>query len=88
MEVRSPERKATLTDQRQFILTYLGFKKLGKQTSIDFEQWVEDCARRGELPDSIIPGAQSYLLSKKIIAPGCSNPRYFGHGSKTSYFST
>lgn len=70
MEVRSPERKATLTDQRQFILTYLGFKKLGKQTSIDFEQWVEDCARRGELPDSIIPGAQSYLLSKKIIAPG------------------
>ena len=70
MEVKSPERKATLTEHRQFILTYLGFSKFDSSTSAIFDQWIETCARKGELPDVILSKSQSYLLKNKIIAPG------------------
>ncbi|MCF6777848.1 Tn3 family transposase [Thiotrichales bacterium 19X7-9] len=70
MEVKATERKATLTDQRRSILTYLKFKKFDKKISDEFDQWIEDYARKGELPDTIMPKAQSYFLNRKIIAPG------------------
>jgi len=70
LTVLAPTRKATLTNQRQRILAYLGFQKFeGKIVKI-FENWVKDLACQGELPDVILPKAQGYLLSNKVILPG------------------
>ena len=45
LSVNIPERKATLTEHRQNILSYLGFKKYDKQAEKKLITWIEDQAR-------------------------------------------
>lgn len=67
---KSPTRKATLTEQRQHILAYLGFQKFEGAVISKFQAWIEDRARQGVLPDILISEAQQYLLNNKITLPG------------------
>lgn len=70
LTVKSPLRKATIAEQRQNVLAYLGFQKFeGKVVDI-FRVWIEDQAKQGKLPDQLLPASQQYLLEQKVILPG------------------
>ena len=70
LTVNNPDRKATLTEQRQNILTYLGFKKYDQQAEKQLTTWLEDQTRKGRLPQELIPLAERFLLDYRIILPG------------------
>ena len=65
-----PTRKATLTEQRQHILAYLGFEKFKGVIVSKFHTWIEGRARQGALHDILISESKQYLLNNKIILPG------------------
>jgi len=50
LAVNSPARKATLAEQRQNILLYLGFKKYDEQVEKQLSAWLENQAIKGMLP--------------------------------------
>src|SRR5262245_19011028 len=72
LAVAVPERKATYTDHRHNILTYLGFQKFDAQAQAQLEAWIEHEARRGMLPDALFQQVENHLLDKRVLLPGPS----------------
>ena len=72
LAVEVPERKATYTDHRHNIMTYLGFQKFDDQAQAQLEAWIEHEARRGMLPDALFQQVENHLLDKRVLLPGPS----------------
>jgi Domain of unknown function (DUF4158) len=53
LAVEVPERKATYTDHRQNIMTYLGFQRFDDHAQAQLETWIEQQARLGTLPEAL-----------------------------------
>lgn len=70
LTVSSPTRRATLATQRQQLLVHLGFKKYNQHTEQQLNQWLNDHARRGVLPQQLLPLAEQFLLDNRIVLPG------------------
>ncbi|WP_205080633.1 DUF4158 domain-containing protein [Photorhabdus luminescens] len=51
--VVSPERKATLAEQRKNILTYLGFARYNENIQSNLQFWLIKQAEKGFLPDEL-----------------------------------
>ena len=67
-----PERKATYTDHRQQILTYLGFQKFDDTAHTQLTTWLHQQAQQGLLPGALFPQAEQYLLEHRLLLPGPS----------------
>jgi hypothetical protein len=67
-----PERKATYTDHRQQILTYLDFQKFDDTAHAQLTTWLHQQAQQGVLPDALFPQAEQYLLANRLLLPGPS----------------
>jgi len=72
LAVEVPERKATYTEHRHNIMTYLGFQKFDDQAQAQLEAWIEHEARRGMLPDTLFQQVEQHLLDKRVLLPGPS----------------
>ncbi|WP_212789851.1 DUF4158 domain-containing protein [Francisella halioticida] len=70
--VNEPYRKATITEHRQKLLSYLKFDKYEGLVVTSFESWLESEARQGKLPNELNLDAQALLLKNKIVLPGKS----------------
>lgn len=70
--VNEPSRKATTTEHRQKLLSYLKFEKYEGLIISGFEAWIESEARQGMLPNELNNEAQAFLLKNKIVLPGKS----------------
>lgn len=70
--VTRPNRQATLTEHRQAILNYLGFKKYDASTENTFVEWINRQIRKGLLPANVVSLAPGYLLDLHVIVPGKS----------------
>jgi hypothetical protein len=53
LAVEVPERKATYTDHRQHIMTYLGFQRFDDNAHEQLETWIEQQARLGIFPNEL-----------------------------------
>jgi TnpA family transposase len=72
LTIQAPPRKATYSEQRQHILSYLGFGKFNEATQAQLEVWLAHKARQGLLPQDLFERAESYLLTERILLPGTS----------------
>ena len=72
LDVEVPERKATYTDHRQNIMTYLGFQRFDESAQEQLETWIEQQAQLGILPDELFQRAENHLLDKRVLLPGPS----------------
>jgi TnpA family transposase len=72
LAVAVPERKATYTDHRYNIMTYLGFQKFDDQAQAQLAAWIEQEARRGTLPEALFQQAETHLLAQRVLLPGPS----------------
>ena len=72
LAVEVPERKATYTDHRQNIMTYLGFQRFDDQAQAQLETRIEQQARLGTLPDALFRQVERHLLEKRVLLPGPS----------------
>jgi TnpA family transposase len=72
LTIEVPERKATYSQYRQNILTYLGFQKFESAAQTNLESWLEEQAKQGLLPDALFQQAEQYLLAKRTLLPGPS----------------
>jgi TnpA family transposase len=72
LAVEVPERKATYTDHRQNIMTYLGFQRFDDHAQAQLETWIEQQARLGTLPEALFQQAETHLLDKRVLLPGPS----------------
>jgi hypothetical protein len=70
--VAVPERKATYTEHRHHIMTYLGFQPFDDQAHAQLEAWIEHEARRGMLPDALFQQVEQHLLDQRVLLPGPS----------------
>ena len=70
LSVVSPEREATLAEQRKNILTYLGFIRYDENIQSDLKVWLVKQAEKGFLPDDLFLRAGQYLLAARVILPG------------------
>ena len=64
------ERKATYTEQYRRILSHLGFRKFTNDAKGMLEEWLEEEAIQGALPDELVEKAEGFLLSRQIMSPG------------------
>lgn len=79
-----PERKATYTDHRHKIMTYLGFQPFDAQAQAHLEAWIAHEARRGTLPETLFQQAEQQLLARRVLLPGPSVlERLIIHGCST-----
>lgn len=72
LAIEVPDRKATYTEHRQHILTYLGFQKFDDAAHTQLAIWLQQHARQGLLPDALFQQAEHYLLDHRILLPGPS----------------
>lgn len=72
LTIQTPDREATLLEQRKNILTYLGFQKFDEVAQKDLSDWIEQQARQGVLPHDLFHQAEAYLFNKRILLPGPS----------------
>ena len=72
LAIEVPDRKATYTEHRQHILTYLGFQKFDDAAHAQLATWLQQHARQGLLPDALFQQAEHYLLDHRILLPGPS----------------
>jgi hypothetical protein len=56
LAVEVPERKATYTDHRHNIMTYLGFQRFDDQAQVQLKSWIAQQAQLGTLPDALFKG--------------------------------
>ena len=70
--VAVPERKATYTEHRHNIMTYLGFQPFDDQAHAQLEAWIEHEAQRGMLPDALFQQVEQHLLDQRVLLPGPS----------------
>jgi len=70
LTIEVPERKATYSQQRKNILTYLGFQKFDGTAQENLETWLEEQAKQGFLPDALFQQAEQYLLARRTLLPG------------------
>jgi hypothetical protein len=67
-----PDRKATYTEYRQHILTYLGFQRFDDAAHTQLTTWLQQHARQALLPETLFQQAEHYLLAQRILLPGPS----------------
>lgn len=72
INIRVPDREATIIDQRNKILNYLEFKKYNKKSESTLAKWIKKNAATGALPDDLFSRAETYLLVNRIVLPGQS----------------
>ena len=72
LAVQSPDRKATFTEYRKNILTYLGFRKFNDSAQQQLQIWLEEKAKQGILPNNLFHQAEKYLLASRTLLPGPS----------------
>lgn len=72
LNVNTPVRDATFSEQRKNILVYLGFTKYDDNAKTHLEKWLSKQAEQGYLPDELFLRAEKYLLNEKIVLPGPS----------------
>jgi TnpA family transposase len=72
LTIQVPTRKATYSEQRQHILSHLGFEKFNDAAQVQLEQWLAHKARQGLLPQDLFEHAEGYLLAERILLPGTS----------------
>ena len=72
LTIQTPTRKATYSEQRQQILSYLGFEKFNETAQAQLEAWLAQKARQGLLPQDLFEHAEDYLLAERILLPGTS----------------
>lgn len=65
-----PDRKATLSEQRNKVLQYLGFNRFDEAAQTQLEGWIKQRANAGALPDQLFGQAAGYLLDNRILLPG------------------
>ena len=70
LTIQVPSRKATYSEQRQQILSHLGFEKFNETAQTQLEQWLAHKARQGLLPQDLFEHAESYLLAERVLLPG------------------
>jgi len=70
LTIQVPTRKATYSEQRQHILSHLGFEKFNEAAQAQLEQWLAHKARQGLLPQDLFEHAEGYLLAERILLPG------------------
>ena len=71
-QVQIPQREATYVEQRKHILTYLGFSRFDEAIKKQLLAWLEDKAKLGMLPETLLEQAEGYLLERKILLPAHS----------------
>jgi TnpA family transposase len=67
-----PDRKATYTEYRQHILTYLGFQRFDDAAHTQLTTWLQQHARQALLPETLFQQAEHYLFAQRILLPGPS----------------
>jgi len=72
LNVEIPNRKATLSEQRKQLMTYLRFHKFDNNAQSKLEAWLQEQLKSGVIPDELFPQAESYLLDQKVLLPGAS----------------
>jgi len=70
LTIQVPNREATYIEHRKNILNYLGFRKFDEQAQDKLKIWIEEQARKGELPEELYHQAEKRLLSERIVLPG------------------
>jgi TnpA family transposase len=72
LTIQVPDRKATYTEQRKNILTYLGFQTFDETSQRQLQTWLAEQARQGVLPADLFQRAEAYLLVHRTLLPGPS----------------
>ena len=72
LQVIAPNRKATLSEQRNNILAYLDFAKFGDEAKDQLAAWVREQAEKGALPDELFKRAEAHLLDQRVLLPGAT----------------
>lgn len=72
LKVQVPERRATIAEFHKGILTYLGFQRLTESARQQLQNWLEEKAKQGSLPNDLFHQAEEHLLQKQILLPGVS----------------
>lgn len=72
LEVQIPAREATYLEHRQNVLNHLGFNRFDEAAQEQLENWLEQKARLGLLPDDLFQQAEYHLLAQRILLPGPS----------------
>lgn len=72
LDVQIPEREATYLAHRQNVLKHLGFNRFDEADQEQLENWLEQKARLGLLPDDLFQQAEYHLLAQRILLPGPS----------------
>ena len=70
LTIESPEREATLYEQRKSLLQYLGFRKFDDKAKADLNNWLSDQASKGYLPTQVYTRAERHLLLNRVVLPG------------------
>jgi len=70
LEVATPTREATFSEQRKNIQQYLGFSKYDSEVEGKLRIWLAEQAGRGLLPNALFQRAEQYLLSARVVMPG------------------
>ena len=50
----------------------VGFQRFDQNAQEQFEAWIEQRARLGNLPDELFQQAENYLLDRRVFLPGPS----------------
>jgi hypothetical protein len=72
LTIEIPDRKATYTEHRQPILTYLGLQKFDDAAHAPLATWLPQHARQGLWPDAWFQQAEHSLLDHRLLLPGPS----------------
>ncbi len=72
LSVQVPEREATYLKHRLRILNFLGFQKYDEAAQSKLENWLEQQAIQGQLPNELFHRAERFLLTHQIVLPGPS----------------
>lgn len=71
-----PTREATYLEHRKHVLNYLGFKTFNDDVKRKLEKWIINQIHKGiPLTDELLPKAEQFLFSEKIILPGATRLR-------------
>ena len=72
LSVEVPQREATYLQHRKQILEYLQFQKFDDTAYEHIEDWLQEQAQAGLLPNALFQGAERHLLTNRILLPGPS----------------
>lgn len=72
LTIEVSDRKATYSEQRNNIMSYLGFQKYDDAIQEQLEVWLRERTQAGQLPNQLFQEAEGYLLTNRVLLPGPS----------------